>query len=55
MHNAKTRGRRPEAYYRYVEDRAIPEVDKVRRERTPGTLRSKEVLGTAYFPNTSFT
>jgi hypothetical protein len=33
MHNAKTRGRRPEAYYKYVEDRAIPEVDKVRRER----------------------
>jgi hypothetical protein len=36
MDNAKTRGRRPEAYLWYVEDRAIPEVDKVRRKKRCG-------------------
>jgi hypothetical protein len=38
MDNAKTRGRRQEAYPGYVEDRAIPEGDKVRRERRPAPV-----------------
>jgi len=38
MHNAKPRGRRPEAYQRYVEDRAISEGDKIRRGRWAGML-----------------
>lgn len=33
MDDAKARGRRPEAYYKYVEDRATPAADKVRREK----------------------
>jgi hypothetical protein len=35
MDHAKTRGRRPEAYRAYVEDRTAPQLDKVRRERRP--------------------
>lgn len=35
MDTAKTRGRRPEVYLAYIEDRAIPAVDKGRRERRP--------------------
>ncbi len=40
MDNAKARSHRPEAYPGYVEDRVIPEGDKVRRERRPAPIGS---------------
>jgi hypothetical protein len=33
MDDAKARGRRPEAYYQYVEERVTRAADKVRREK----------------------
>jgi hypothetical protein len=41
MDNAKTRGRRPEAYRAYVEDRTAPQFNKVRRERRPAAGKVK--------------